>query len=78
MVGWWICGSSRQALFVQEGCSQGCHGSKNLDVRGVHGEGLSAGIKQVLANSYMASKWEPEMLTANLDWRYSWAVKGAL
>lgn len=30
LVGWCICGSSRQVLFVWEGCNQGCQGSRTL------------------------------------------------
>lgn len=46
-------GCSWHVLFGQEGCSQGCHTSKNFGVGEVcvqHGEGLLAGLRNVLAN----------------------------
>lgn len=54
-------------------CSQGCHGSKHLGMGGVwrgHEVGLSAGLKEVLADHQRVPEREARS-TTNLDWRCS-------
>lgn len=74
-----------QVSLGQEGCSQVCHRSKHLSVGGVrrgHEEGLSAGLKEVLAHYQRVPEREAMLSTVcteqarpttNLDCRCSWA-----
>lgn len=84
-LGHWLAGGSVAAGIVWPGC----HKSKNAAVGGVgrgHGEGVSAGLKEVLANRQTAperearlrqDEAEPAGPSANPVWSSSQVLEGA-